>query len=138
MNVSWLSSDAAGLLADVVMLVHAAFVLWVVAGGMAVHARPVLALAHLPAAAWGVWIQWSGGLCPLTPLENALRHRAGEGGYTGGFIEHYLEPLLYPAGLTRDLQGLLGAGVLLLNLVVYGVLWTRWRRRRRPGGPHGT
>lgn len=118
-------------LADAVLAVHALFIAWVVTGGFVVLARTWVAALHLPAAAWGVWIQWSGGLCPLTPLENALRLRAGQGGYDGGFIEHYLVPLVYPDGLTRELQWGLGALVLAVNMAVYAVVVRRHRRAAR-------
>lgn len=128
MPLSTLHPETARWLADAVVWVHLAFIVWVVAGGLTVLARAWLALLHLPAAAWGVWIEWSGGLCPLTPLENTLRRQAGEGGYDGGFVEHYLIPLIYPEGLTREWQWALGAGVLLVNLAVYAMAWSRWRR----------
>lgn len=116
-------------LADALALVHFGFVVFVVAGGFLVLRWPRVAWAHLPAAAWGVAIELGGWICPLTPLENALRRSAGESGYTGGFVEHYLLPLLYPADLTRRVQLGLGMGVLLVNLFVYG--WLAWRRALR-------
>jgi hypothetical protein len=119
------------LAADAVALVHFAFVLFVVFGGLLAWRWPRLAWLHLPAAAWGASIELAGWMCPLTPLENQLRQAAGAAGYPGGFIDHYLWPLLYPAGLTRETQWALGAGVLLLNGVVYGVLLVR--RARSPG-----
>jgi len=118
-------------LADALLAVHAAFVAFVVLGGLAVLRWPKLAWVHVPAAAWGALIEFRGWICPLTPLENAWRMRAGEVGYTGGFIEHYLLPALYPAGLTRPTQWVLGAGVLVANLGAYGVLYRRWRRSSR-------
>lgn len=133
MTLSSLGPETARWLADAVVWMHLGFVVWVVAGGLTALVRPWMAVLHLPAAAWGVWIEWSGGLCPLTPLENALRRRAGEGGYDGGFVDHYLIPLIYPDGLTRELQWVLGAGVLLVNLAVYAVAWARWRRRSVAG-----
>jgi hypothetical protein len=87
-----------------------------------------VAVLHLPAAAWGALIEFQGWICPLTPLENSLRASAGQAGYRGGFIEHYLLPVLYPAGLTRGVQLALGSGVIVVNLVVYGFLMARWRR----------
>ena len=117
----------AGILADAVFLLHAAFVAWVVLGGFAVWRRPWLAWVHLPAVAWGMWIEWSGGVCPLTPLEQRLLAAAGEAGYEGGFIAHHLERLLYPAGLTVPAQWALGAGVALLNGAIYARL--AWRAR---------
>ena len=114
-------------LADLVVIVHIAFVLFVVLGGLLVLRNQRLAWLHLPAAAWGVMIEFAGWTCPLTPLENEFRQRGGEAGYSGGFIEHYLLPVLYPAGLTRGIQLTLGAVVMALNLAVYGLLLARRR-----------
>ncbi len=111
--------------ADAVLAAHLAFVLFVVCGGLLVLRTPRLGWLHLPAVAWAVFVELSGSVCPLTPLEVALRHGAGEAGYGGDFVEHYLVALIYPAGLTRELQMVLGAAVLLINLVVYFVLWRR-------------
>ncbi len=116
------------LAADAVVLLHLAFVVFVAGGGLLVWRWPRWAWLHLPAAAWGVWIEFAGWICPLTPLENALRRTVGQAGYPGGFIDHYLWPLLYPAGLTREWQWALGAGVLVLNGVVYGLLAIRRAR----------
>jgi hypothetical protein len=113
-----------------VLLAHLAFVLFVVCGAFIVLRRPRLAWLHLPAAAWGVYIELSGRGCPLTTLENLLRLRAGLAGYAGGFVEHYIVWLLYPGGLTRGIQFILAGIVLLINLVLYAFLW-----RRRPGSP---
>lgn len=117
-----------GLAADAVLLLHLAFILFVVLGGLLVLRWPRLALLHLPAVAWGATVECLQLLCPLTPLEIHLRRLAGERGYEGGFIEHYLEPLIYPAGLTPGIQLGLGALVLLINLVPYGLLLRRLRR----------
>ena len=119
------------LAADAVALFHLAFVLFVAFGGLLVWCRPRLVWLHLPAVGWGAWIEFSGWTCPLTPLENLLRRAVGEAGYAGGFVDHYLWPLLYPAGLTREGQWMLGAGVLVFNIGVYGVLWVRRMRRMR-------
>ena len=116
------------LLADLVVLVHSGFVLFVVLGGLLVLRWPRAAWVHLPAALWGAGIEFLGGICPLTPLENHLRRLGGEAGYTGGFVEHYVLPVLYPEGLTRGVQLVLGAFVLVLNIVVYAIAW---RRRSR-------
>ena len=94
---------------------------------------PAAAWLHVPAAVWGVLIEYTGWICPLTPLENSLRMRGGEAGYSGGFIEHYIQPLLYPAGLTRSTQIVLGSLVLVLNLVAYGKAVSRMRRGRMHG-----
>lgn len=122
------------LAADGVLVLHAAFVLFVVLGGLLVLRRPRLAWVHLPAAAWGAAIEFWGWICPLTPLEQALRRRGGEAGYTGGFVEHYVVALLYPQGLTRGLQLAIGLFVLAVNLAVYAWVWRR-ARRRSPAQP---
>lgn len=124
------------LAAAAVLLLHLAFVLFVVFGALAVARRPRLAWLHLPAAAWGFYIEASGRGCPLTTLENLLRMRAGLAGYGESFVEHYLLPLIYPGSLTRELQLALASGVVAVNLVLYGwmVLAPAWRRRRvNPG-----
>jgi hypothetical protein len=118
-----------GALADLVLVVHLLFVAFVVLGGFLVLRRPRLAWAHLPTAVWGVAIEFAGWVCPLTPLENELRVRGGEAGYSGGFIEHYITAALYPAGLSRGVQIVLGSAVLILNLVIYTVFFARSRAR---------
>jgi uncharacterized protein DUF2784 len=115
-------------LADLILGLHLAFVLFVVLGGLLVLKWPRAAWLHVPAAIWGVLIEYTGWICPLTPLENLLRARGGEAGYGGGFIEHYIQPLLYPAGLTRGTQFVLGSLALMLNLTAYAVLFARKRR----------
>jgi Protein of Unknown function (DUF2784) len=105
--------------ADLVVVLHFAFVLFVVLGGLLVLRWPRVMYLHVPAAIWGAVIELTGWICPLTPLENALRASAGQAGYQGGFIEHYILPALYPTALTRNIQLLLGALVLLLNLAIY-------------------
>lgn len=117
------------LLADFVFLVHFLFVLFVVLGGMLVWRMPKLAWLHLPAVAWGALIEFGGWICPLTPWEQSLRLLAGEQGYTGGFVEYYLLPILYPDGLTRNIQILLGVIVLLINGVAYALILRRIRRK---------
>ena len=119
----------ARLAADAVLLAHLAFVAFAVLGGLLVARRPRIAWLHLPAAAWAAWIEFSGAICPLTPLENDLRKLAGASGYGGGFVEHYLIPLIYPAGLTPQLQIWLGGGVLLVNGIIYVWLLVRLSRR---------
>ncbi len=113
------------LLADVVVAVHLGFVLFVVAGGFLILRWPRTAWVQLPAALWGVLVEWSGWVCPLTPLENWLRAEGGAAGYAGGFVERYLLPVLYPASLTRGTQVLLGATALVVNLIAYGLVLTR-------------
>jgi hypothetical protein len=119
----------ASALAGLVLLLHLAFVAFVVAGAALVWRWPRLAWLHLPAAAWGAFVEFSGTICPLTPLENHLRALAGRPGYGEGFVEHYLVPLVYPQALTRELQFALGGVVVALNALLYALLW---RRRRRP------
>jgi hypothetical protein len=114
-------------LADVVLVLHLAFVAFVVLGGLLVLRRPRLAWLHVPAVAWGAWVELAGWICPLTPLENWLRTQGGVPAYTASFLGHYLVPVLYPAGLTRASQLVLGALVLAINAAVYLAL----RRRRR-------
>jgi hypothetical protein len=116
------------LLADLVLIVHGAFVLFVVLGGLLVLKRWRWAWLHIPAFLWAGFIEVSGGICPLTPLENALRLAGGAPAYQGDFIARYLLPLIYPEALTRDLQIFLGVAALVLNLTFYGWLWVRSRR----------
>ena len=113
------------VLADLVVGMHALFVAFVVLGGLLALRWPWIAAAHLPAAVWGALIELRGWVCPLTPLEQSLRAAAGDAGYQGGFIEHYLLPVLYPAGLTRDVQLTLGSLVIAVNLVIYGIVLRR-------------
>ena len=117
--------------ADLVLVLHLLFVLFVVVGGFLVLKWPKLAWLHLPAAIWGVLIEFFGWICPLTPMENHLRRLGGEAGYEGGFVEHYIVAVLYPSGLTRWMQLGLGVLVLVVNVAVYGRLLRR--RRNGPG-----
>jgi len=113
------------LLADGIVVLHFLFIAFVVLGGVLALRWPRLAWVHLPAACWGAAIELSGWICPLTPLENRFRQAAGEAGYAGSFIDHYLLPILYPVGLTRDIQYGLAAVVIIVNLAVYGRLLRR-------------
>ena len=119
------------ILADLVVGLHFVFVVFVVAGGLLVLRWPKVAFVHLPAAVWGAAIEFAGWVCPLTPLENSLRRQAGESGYSTGFLEHYLLPVLYPSALTRDTQLLLGAAVIGINLAIYVYVLRRRHKRRR-------
>jgi Protein of Unknown function (DUF2784) len=114
--------------AELLVIVHCAFVAFVVFGALLVLYRPWIAFLHVPMALWGATTELLGIVCPLTPLEQALWRRAGEAGYEGGFIEHYLLPLVYPAGLTRSVQIALGIAVLLVNLALYAWIVIRDRR----------
>lgn len=114
-----------------VVLVHLLFIVFVLLGGLLVVRWHGVAWLHLPAVAWGVVVEVLHLQCPLTPLENSLRRAAGEAGYSGGFIEHYLLAIIYPAGLTPQIQLWLGAVVVLVNALVYGVVICRSLRRAR-------
>lgn len=118
--------------ADLTLIVHLAFVLFVVFGGLLALRWRRAPLLHLPALAWGVFVEATGRVCPLTPLENHFRRAAGEAGYAGGFIEHYLLALLYPDGLTRPAQWMLAGGLVALNVAIYA--WLLRRRRRDRAG----
>ena len=114
------------LAADAVVTLHFLFIGFVLLGGFLSWRWRWLAWLHVPAAAWGAIIEFMGWICPLTPLENEFRQRAGGAGYSGGFIEHYLTPIIYPPGLTGTIQVWLGVLVVLLNGVAY---WVYFRRR---------
>jgi hypothetical protein len=119
------------LAADAVVLLHFAFVIFVVIGGVLAARWPRVVWVHIPAAFWGVVIELGGWICPLTPLENYLRTRSGAAGYEGDFIAHYIVPVLYPAGLTRNQQLVLGGLAFGVNVIVYGIVVLR-RRFRAP------
>ena len=123
----------AGLAADAVVVLHFLFIVFVVLGGLSVLKWPWLAWLHLPAATWGALISYKGWVCPLTPLENRLRLASGDPSYSGGFVEHYIIPVIYPPGLTPGVQLLLAATVVAINVVVYG--WLTYRLTRRNGEP---
>jgi hypothetical protein len=116
------------VLADAVLVLHLAFIAFAVAGGLLALRWRWMPLVHLPALAWAAFVEFSGTICPLTPLENALRAAGGLAGYPGGFVEHYLLPMLYPEELTRTVQSVLGAGLVAFNAFAYFFVW---RRRRR-------
>jgi len=116
-----------GLAADIVMSVHFLFVLFVVLGGIAVWRWPRVAWLHVPAFVWGMLISVYRWICPLTPLEQSLRRAAGEADFDGGFIAHYIEPLLYPEGLTYSQLLFFGGVVTALNAALY---WHAWYRRK--------
>jgi len=119
------------LLADLVLIVHAAFVAFVVFGALLMLKWRKVIWIHLPAVTWGVLVEFAGIICPLTPLEVGLRRLGGEAGYEGGFIDHYLTALLYPTGLTREIQIAFGIAAVLLNATIYGWLLARRRSRRQ-------
>lgn len=117
------------ILADAVVVLHLAFVLFVVLGGFLLRRWPKLVWVHVPVAVWGVLIEFGGWICPLTPLENSFRVKGGQAGYEGGFIDHYIMPVLYPIGLTRNVQYALGFFALLINVIAYA-LYLRHRRKQ--------
>ncbi len=118
------------LAADAVLLLHLAFIAFVVLGAALAARWPWLPLVHLPAAAWGVFVEITGRLCPLTSAENHLRAQAGQSGYAESFIEHYLLSIIYPAGLTREIQWGLAATVVTINVAIYAWLFLRANKRR--------
>ena len=122
---------AYGLLADLVVTLHLAFALFTVLGGLLALRWRWFAWLHLPAATWGGFVEVTGRICPLTPLENWLRSVAGGSTYEGDFIEHYLVPIVYPPSLTREIQLALGALLVVVNSAIYTIVW---RRRTRVGG----
>lgn len=115
--------------ADLVMLAHFLFIAFALLGSLLLPRFPRLIWLHVPALAWGMYIELSGDTCPLTPLENHFRVLAGEGEYFGGFIAHYLGPIIYPAGLTRGMQFLAFGILVAVNALGYA-LYLRARRRR--------
>ena len=117
------------LAADSVVVLHLGFILFVVVGGLMVWRWRRLIWVHSPAAIWGVFIEVTGGVCPLTPLENRFRTGAGDLGYSGGFVEQYLIPIVYPAGLTLNTQVALGIAVMAVNFAVYGMLIAQRMRK---------
>lgn len=120
-------------------MLHAGFVIFVILGGFVALRWRRLSVVHVPAALWGVTIEYTGRVCPLTPLENSLRARAGSAGYSGGFIDHYVLSRLYPAGLTLHGQLALGTAALAVNVVAYSLIVRRYRRARpRPLDPNDT
>jgi len=115
------------ILADSVVLVHLVFVAFALFGGLLVLRWKQVLWVHVPAALWAALVEFAGWYCPLTPLENWLRARAGEAGYREGFIEHYILPVLYPAELTVGMQIFLGCAVVGINALIY---WRVYRARR--------
>ncbi len=119
------------LLADLVLVAHLGFIIFAVFGGLLVLRHRWVPLVHLPSVAWGAFVELTGRVCPLTPFENALRRGGGDAGYPGGFIEHYLVPIVYPEALSANAQALLAVGLVVFNATVYAVVL---QRRQRSGG----
>ena len=118
------------LAADAVLVFHLAFIVFALLGGLLAIRWRWMVWLHLPAAGWGFFVEVTGRICPLTPLENMLREQAGSSGFSGGFVAHHLVPLIYPAGLTPDIQWLLAGVVVAVNLAVYGGLLVHRRTAR--------
>ncbi len=108
--------------ADLLVVVHFAFIVFVIFGGLLVLKWGKVSILHIPSVLWGALIEFKGWICPLTPLENHFREAAGGVGYTGGYINYYLMPIIYPEGLTQGIQIVLGVIVLAINLCVYGLV----------------
>lgn len=119
------------LLADSVLILHLLFIAFVIFGGLLTFRFHRIALVHIPAACWGAYIELTGGLCPLTAIEVGFRRTAGDAGYSGSFIEHYLLPIIYPSGLTKDIQFGLAGLVILINVAIYGRLVYQLQNSRR-------
>lgn len=118
----------ARITADVVLLTHLAFIVFAVFGGLLVIRKAWIAWLHVPAMLWAVWVVAAHRECPLTAIENHFLHAAGQSGYDGGFIEHYLLPLIYPPGLTESQQTVIAGLLGIWSVAVYVVAY---RRRRR-------
>jgi hypothetical protein len=119
------------LLADGIVVLHLLFILFVVSGGFLALKWLKIVYLHIPAVVWGVYIEFSGKICPLTPLENWFRLNSGQIGYEGDFIERYIIPVIYPVNLTRDMQITLGVTALLINLLAYSLLVLQLKKRLR-------
>ena len=119
-------------LADLLVVFHLVFILYVIAGALLIFKWTKTLWLHLPSCFWGMTVEFTGCICPLTPWEIQLRRLAGEEGYTGSFIEHYLIPIIYPSGLTREVQMVLGGTVLIVNLSLYTLILIKRRNRKTP------
>ena len=115
--------------ADLIVIFHFAFILFVIFGGILVMRWRWIIWLHLPCAVWGILIEFAGWICPLTPFENSLRISAGSSGYSGGFIEHYIPPVIYPSVLTRELQLIFGSLVIFINFLVYYFIIFKWIKK---------
>ena len=126
-----------GLAADLLVLIHFSFIIFVVLGGLLVLRWPKVAWAHLPAVAWGAWIEFAHATCPLTPFEKSLRAAAGQDAYEGGFISHYIIPLIYPPGFDAETATILGYIVISVNVMFYSIVLNRHiiRRTRKAKRP---
>lgn len=121
------------LAADLMLALHLGFIAFVVSGGLLVLRYRWIVYLHIPAAIWGAFVEISGRICPLTTWENSFRQSAGESGYAESFVEHYLVPVIYPAGLTRSVQFAIAGFVIVTNVVIYAWLLYRWKKSRSMG-----
>jgi len=119
------------VLANSVLLIHLGFILFVLLGGVLVYWKRKILFLHIPAAAWGAFVEFSGWICPLTPLENLFRNKAGQMGYSGDFLENYITQIIYLEGLTQEMQIVFGIIVLVFNSVIYGWLIKNWMSARK-------
>ncbi|HVN72632.1 MAG TPA: DUF2784 domain-containing protein [Desulfomonilia bacterium] len=113
------------ILADGVVLLHLGFIIFVIFGGIFIVFQSKVLWFHIPCVIWGILVELIGFICPLTPLENYMRIHAGRSPYSGDFVIHYIEPVIYPEGLTRELQIVMGLLVILFNFFIYGWLILR-------------
>jgi hypothetical protein len=117
------------IFADVVLLAHFAFIVFALFGGAIVFFKRRAAWFHIPAVMWSAAVNFASWICPLTPLENSFRAKAGQAGFEGGFIQHYIEPLVYPGGMPRKMELIAGVSVLVWNVLMYLIV-IHWGRRR--------
>lgn len=118
------------ILADLLVVVHLAFIIFVVLGAVLVITWRWVIYLHIPAVIWAALVEFEEWICPLTPWENQLRQAGGEAGYTGGFIEHYIIPVMYPENLTQEIQIILGVFVIVINVFLYGWILYHWRKKK--------
>ena len=119
------------ILADGVVVVHLLFIAFVLLGGLLVLRWMYSIVLHIPAVLWAAWVEYQGWICPLTPVENWFRQKAGIGGYQKSFIDQYLVPILYPGAINREWQMVLGTIVVFLNVTIYSWIWHRCKRRHQ-------
>jgi len=119
------------LSADFLVLVHLLFIMFVILGGLLTLKKKWFFYLHIPAVIWAALIEFKGWICPLTPWENQLRQAGGEAGYTGGFIEHYIIPIIYHDKLTVELQIIFGVAVIAINIVIYSLVFNHFFKSKK-------
>ena len=117
------------ILADLVLIIHTIFIIFVIIGGILVLKWRLVVWFHIPSAIWGILIEFKGWICPLTYLENYLRKTGDTEKYTGDFIQYYLTPVVYPPILSIDIQYLLGIIVFIFNIIIYSLVWRHWNQK---------